>query len=189
MLSYYDSIEIDNIKLNDDLSDCTATFYLIHLSENNFAIKALQSSVLDAKPPLISNDPGTQAEIYWPLTKEIMLSALEKKDVRAELFPENALRTKPLSREQISEFFGLNPTEDNAKHFDENKDLRQARVRDWAADIMRDRPAEERFNLRDLLPMLEEAELSSEGFEAAIGTVGGCDFYLLSTPCVYCAHF
>ncbi|MCE0722550.1 MULTISPECIES: hypothetical protein [Legionella] len=120
MPTYFDPIMLEDTLLNEDTH-----VYLVKIGENKFCIKGV-SSGLERLP----GDPTTKATEYWPIHIKTLMS-LSSNDV---LFEGDKLTTKPLTTEQIKEFFAFDPNELPPEQF--NSSMKQELTDEWAEHLM-----------------------------------------------------
>lgn len=115
----------DPIMLEDTLLDKDTNVYLVKIGDNKFCIKGV-SSGLERLP----GDPTTQAIEYWPIPTETLISLSSNKN----LFEDDKLTTRPLTKEQIKKFFDFDPNEIPPKQF--NSSIKQELTDEWAEHVM-----------------------------------------------------
>ncbi|KTD44365.1 hypothetical protein [Legionella parisiensis] len=120
MPTYFDPIMLEDTLLNEGSS-----VYLVKIGDNKFCIKGV-SSGLERLP----GDPTTHATEYWPISTETLIS-LASNEI---LFEDDKLTTKPLTKEQIKEFFDFDPNEISPQQF--NRSITQQLTDEWTEDLI-----------------------------------------------------
>lgn len=115
----------DPIMLEDTLLSGGTNVYLVKIGDNKFCIKGV-SSGLEKLP----GDPTTHATEYWPISTETLIGLASNKI----LFEDDKLTTKPLTKEQIKEFFGFDPNEIPPQQF--NSSIKQELTDEWTEDLI-----------------------------------------------------
>lgn len=126
MPKYFDPIMQEEIVLDE-----TTIVYLVKIGENKFSIKGV-SSGLDKLP----SDPTTHANEYWPIPATTLMSQAGNK----ALFNEERLTSESLTKEQVIEFFNVDPDQTPPTQF--NNSVKQELIDTWSEQMVRDMFAE-----------------------------------------------
>jgi hypothetical protein len=121
----------DPIMQEDTVLDESTIVYLVKIGADKFSIKGV-SSGLEKLP----SDPTTHANEYWPIPVATLMSQASNK----ALFNEDKLTSESLTKEQVIEFFNVDPDKVAPTQF--NRSIKQELIDTWSEQTVRDMFAE-----------------------------------------------
>lgn len=107
MITYFDVITQTTQEIND-----STIIYIVAINDNQFLVRAISEGL-----ELLATDPMTHQDHYWLIdTREFLATVRQTRFI----FPDNELRTAPLSEYDVARYFGFNPNHTPADFFNDN---------------------------------------------------------------------